>query len=36
MESVSTCGFGVHFGVKPGDSRKDAVKRRDTWGDRTC
>jgi DNA-binding NarL/FixJ family response regulator len=30
MESVSTCEFGVHFWVKPGDSGKDPVKRRGT------
>jgi hypothetical protein len=31
MESFSTWGFGVHFGVKPGDLGKDAVKRIGTW-----
>ena len=27
MDRVSTCGFGVHFGAKPGDSGTDAVNR---------
>lgn len=27
-KTFSICGFGVHFGVKPRDSGKDAVTRR--------